>query len=195
VETDTSSSEDEMDDITFRGQPAQLEPLLTHCTVVFLAKASKFRDPSSKSGYIAARFRGPALEWLTSKLGDDKNLLDNYDEFVKNVKRAFLPSPEVQRQTAEQDLRKLRQRGSAAQYTLAFETLMNVLKYDTKAKCAAFVTGLKTEVKKQLVGTDMEDWDELRKSAIDYDQSLFALRNNTGRRKGQRTGPSDKRPN
>jgi len=191
---DDSSGDDMSTDIKFTGKGADLLPVITHCQVQFLAKPQKFSIDSTKSGYLAATFRGTALTWLTAQLQRDSDLLDDYPAFLKLVKASFLASPEVQRQTAEQQLRQLRQKGSAQNYTLQFEELMQILSYDEKARCAAYIVGLKPEVKKQLIGTEHESYRELRKNAIDYDESLFALRQPRGRKKGQGSSHPHQRP-
>ncbi|KAM3507569.1 hypothetical protein MY10362_001711 [Beauveria mimosiformis] len=128
----------------------ELEHLLTHATVYFLSKSTKFSTDSTKAGFVAAKFRGKSLDWLTSKLKDFPNYLNNWTTFKKDLRTAFLPSEDTARQNAELSLHALRQKGSAQQYALEFDKLMVVLRYDDATKIVAFRAGLKPEVKKQM---------------------------------------------
>lgn len=195
-EHSSSESEEEMsNDITFSGKAVELEHLLTHATVVFLSKPSKFATGKTKCGFVAAKFRGKALDWLTSQLKQDDTkaasetkTLDSWVHFESLLKQTFLPSKDTQRQQADNSLRSLRQKGSAQQYALEFDKLMVTLDYPEDARQVAFRAGLKPEVKKQLVGDDSSTYETLREVAIAYDEELYSLRTQT-RRRG-RTGPA-----
>jgi hypothetical protein len=183
-----------MTDILFYGNPAELSPLLTHCTVHFLSRPSKFTSDSARCGYIGSRFRGKALDWLTASLESDPNLLSNYDTFTKKLKVTFDLEDDTQKLSAEQQLRNLRQTGSAQQYALKFDTLQAILKYGDEQKVAAFQNGLKQSVKQQLIGESWTNYTELRQTAVTRDAQLYAMRNATGK-KGNRSKPPDKRSN
>jgi len=192
-ESDTSddSSEDEsMAELIFEGKVETLEDILTHCNVTYLSKPRKFPDDATKSGYLAAQFRGKALTWLTAELKSNPNLLKNHDEFTKAVRRAFEPSKEAQRIAADKKLKTLTQRGSAQTFLIEFEYLTGILGYEDGAKRQALMTRVKPEVRKQLVGLSYDDYADLKASVVRYDEELFALRNPRPRRtKGQGKGP------
>ncbi|OAA33858.1 Retrotransposon gag protein [Cordyceps fumosorosea ARSEF 2679] len=182
-------------DVNFTGKAVELEHLLTHATVYFLSKPSKFTLEKTKTGFVASKFRGKALDWLTSKLKDTPTFLDEWEPFEDTLRDTFLPSQDTQKQSADLALRSLRQKGSAQQYALEFDKLMVALNYDTASRMVAFRAGLKPEVKKQLVGDSSTTYEELRSTAISYDEELFSLRSQQRRRRGKGPASTNKNTN
>jgi hypothetical protein len=76
-------------ELAFDGNPVDLQRLLAHVSVSFLADQSKFGTEQAKSGFLAKHFRGPALDWLAVNLRDNASLLDNFDAFKSAVQGAF----------------------------------------------------------------------------------------------------------
>lgn len=190
---DSSDDDEDMSDLLFEGKPGTLDDILTHCKVTFLAKRRKFPDDTSKCGHLAAKFRGKPLTWLTKNLKESPKLLDNWDEFVTVLRRDFEVSEDTKRLSADRRLKTLTQKGSAQSFAIEFDELTDTLGYEDKAKKDAFLTRLKPEVRKQLIGDDSADYPALRETAISYDEELFALRNPRPRRpgkKGKGAGPS-----
>lgn len=190
-ESDSSSDED-MPTVSFTGRADTLNNTLTHCKVRFLARASKYEEDSAKCGYLASLFAGPALDWLTQSWEAYPDLLDDWDKFTEKLAKAFQASEETQKQSADQKLRSLRQTGAASKYALIFEPLVMLLGYNDEAKKAAFMVGLKPQVKQQLAGDTFKTYELLRNKAINIDESLFAIR---GKAKPRRTGKSHPGPN
>jgi hypothetical protein len=177
TESESDSSDDEdMSQLLFYGKPDTLTDLITHCKVRFYAKPSRYEADETKSGYLASLFRGQALTWLTEALIQRPKLLEDWENFQDVLIKAFDASEQTQRQSADSRLRLLRQTGSAQKYALAFEPLINKLKYDDNAKQAAFLVGLKPQVKQQIAGQTFKTYETLRSHAINIDESLFALR-------------------
>jgi hypothetical protein len=176
-----------MPDVTFTGHSADLDAVLTHCAVTFRSNKKKYAEDDTKAAYLASTFRGPALKWLTHQFTADEDILEKYDDFVSSVRAAFQASLAVQKQTAQRQLSDLRQKSSALDYTLHFEPLADLLDLDDEQRQAAYKAGLKTEVGKQIIGMRFPAYDNLRATAIDVDETLYAMRPHR-RRKGR--GPS-----
>lgn len=189
VEDSETDSEDEMTTLEFRGKADTLDNLLTHCQVQFLARPSRFGTDQSKSGFVAKHFQGPALDWLTQEWKKTPKLLDSYDEFVITLRSAFDASEETQKQIADQKLRRLKQTGSASNYALQFDPLVALLQYNDEAKKAAFLAGLKPDVKKSLAGESFASYTDLRTKTLNVDESLYALRGQRPRRSGRPKKP------
>jgi hypothetical protein len=197
-EDSSSSSEDsdldeEMSDLVFDGKPGTLDDILTHCQVTFLAKSKKFSTDSAKCGHLASKFRGKPLTWLTKKLKEAPTTLESWDYFTEILRRDFEVSDDTKRLSADRRLKTLVQKGSAQSFAIEFDELTDILGYEDKSKQDAFLTRLKPEVRRQLIGDSSSSYSELRKTAIDYDEELFALRNPRSRRPGKKSkgsGPS-----
>lgn len=176
-DSSSEDSEEEMpSDITFSGKASELPGVLAHCKVTFLAKASKFSTNQVKSAYLASLFRGTALEWLGTKLGDNERILDDWAEFQKLIQNHFGISTATKERIAEQAIHRLRQTGSAQKYANDFDAIAEELNIEDDAKINFFRPGLKSDVAKALVGRDTSSWTKLRRAAIEIDEELYALR-------------------
>ena len=69
---------------------------LVTLTKLELAFASGDND-ADKSAWLAQHFCGAALDWLEHELADDSEILDDFDEFVSQVKRNFGITPDTDR--------------------------------------------------------------------------------------------------
>jgi hypothetical protein len=198
IETDqlpetTYQSDDHMSSpVNFNGRPSQLDDVLTHVTIRFLTDPTITHDDARKSAILAATFRGDALTWLTRQMRVKTDILDDYNGFVNLLKLTFQASPETQQQQAELKLRSLRQKGSAQSYALVFDSLADTLHLGTDARKAAFIQGLKHQVRVALLaGQDNESsYGDLRTAAIRIDDGLYSLKKQYNR---QGTGDNKKR--
>lgn len=188
-EDQDSDSEDDMpSDITFSGKASELPGVLAHCQVTFLSKASKYSEDTARSAYLASLFRGPALDWLGTKLEADKqestNVLDSWDDFTTTVKGQFGISDGTKERVAEQAIRRLRQTGSCQKYANDFDKLSEDLSLPDDVKVNLFRPGLKPQVAQALVGKNTSTWDRLKTAAIEADEELFAIRQQSRRTRG-----------
>jgi len=196
--SESDSSDEDMSDLTFEGKADTLEDILTHCLVQFLAKPRKYPDDNTKSGFLASKFRGKALTWLTKTIKDDKDILNNFKKFREKLERDFEQSEETRKKAADRRLKTLTQRGAAQSFAIEFDLLADTLGYDDDGKKNAFITRLKLDVRKLLIGTPSTTYSELRAAAITIDEELFALRNprqKNPNKKGKGTGKPDKSGN
>ena len=79
-----------------------------------------------------------------------------------------------EQQRAIMDLERLRQKGSAANYTADFQRVAFNTGFDEVAMRAAFYRGLKEEIKDELLHSDpATDFPSLVKLAVDIDERLY----------------------
>jgi hypothetical protein len=176
------SSDEEMSDLVFDGKQGTLDDILTHCQVTFAARPKKFPTDTEKGGFLAAKFRGKALTWLTKNLKDKPKLLEDYDAFKKALSQDFALTEDTRKKAADRRLKTLLQKGSAQSFAIEFDELADILGFDDEAKRTAFQTRLKPEVRRQLIGHDETKYSTLRQKAIEIDEELYALRNPRQRR-------------
>lgn len=193
-EGDSSDSDDlttggTMSDLQFHGKPNTLDDILTHCLSVTLSQPKKYKSETAKSGLLASKFRDKALTWLTKNLKENPEILENYEEFKTKLRKDFEASDDTRKLSADKRLKTISQKGSAQAFAIEFDTLTDILGWSDQAKRDGFKTRLKPEVRKQLIGDSSESYEDLRATAIEYDEELFALRNPRQRRaKGKGRG-------
>lgn len=168
--------------VLFYGKPGQLEPVITFVTVDFLARG--LTDGPTKCGTLASLFRGPALSWLSSQLSTKTDLLDNFDRFVRQLRREFGVNDHAKKHQAAKTLRSLTQRGSAQLYAIQFEAAAQAVGLDDASQQAYFSEGLKLHVREALITNREDDWtyQNLKTEAIRIDTELYnARRRGSGR--------------
>jgi hypothetical protein len=143
--------------VLFYGKPSQIDDVLTHVTVKFLA--DNITDHGPRCGYLASLYRGPALTWLSQYLRTHQ--LDDYDEFVEQTKQAFALTDEALQGQLNRQLTQLRQKGSVQNYALNFRQLQLQLNLPAATAIACFKAGLKPHIQRALVtdnsSTTLED--------------------------------------
>jgi hypothetical protein len=170
-------------DIVFNGKASELPAVLAHCEVTFVLKEDKFRDDKVKSAYFARLFRGSALDWLGTQIESGTDILNDWATFQKQVANHFGISEDTKERVAEQAIRKIRQTGSAQKYANDFDVIAERLGLADDTKPNFFRPGLKPEVARALVGKDISTYAKLRRAAIEVDEELFSIRQQTRRKK------------
>ena len=110
-------------ELEFDGNPIDLRRLLAHVSVSFLADSGKFPTDSERSGYLAKHFRGPALDWLATRLGANPNLLSDFRAFETAVKNAFGLQDSDAKVAARMEILAMKQRGDLLVFISEFEAL------------------------------------------------------------------------
>lgn len=110
-------------EVLFDGNPADLERLVTYVAVAVLAEPPRFPSERAKAMYLAKSFRGPALDWLASILSSRVTLLDDYEQFVKELRGVFGLGDVERAQVARTRLESLRQQGDLLLFLAEFEGL------------------------------------------------------------------------
>lgn len=189
---------DDMSDLIYEGKPGTLEDILTHCKVTFILREEKYSDDPVKSAFLAKRFRGRALTWLTQTLKSEPKLLQNFTVFTDKLSAAFELTAETKKLAADKRMNTLKQTGAAQKFAIDFVDLADTLGYDDQTKQNAFRTRLKPEVRRQILGKSYKSYGDLEKDAITIDEELYTLRNprqKRARQKGPGTKASDNNKN
>lgn len=138
--------------VLFYGKPSQLDQVLTFATVKYLADGTT--TDKAKCGYLASLFRGTALNWLTSQIARDEDILDNYEDFLAAVKDAFALDESAKKAQAARQLANLRQKGSVQDYALKFQDLALDAGLNAQTAIAYFTKGLKPAIRSALIISD-----------------------------------------
>jgi len=181
--------------VTFSGKASEVDPVLTHCTAVFAADAITGED--RKWGYLASRFKGPALLWLTNKLNEkdyDENgkelvKYNTYSDLAQQIKDTFGLSHQALAGQQARKLASLRQKRDVQHYALEFRPLAQATNLTEPVAIATFTRGLKSHIQRALVASD--DYDSLESvigEAIRIDSELYNIRRNGGFRPRNATG-------
>jgi hypothetical protein len=158
--------------VLFYGKPHQLPDVITYVTVKSIADS--ITDPQAKSGLLASLFRGPALTWLTDKLESVPKILDDYDEFLGQVRTDFELDQHSQTAQAARQLANLRQRNSVQDYALKFRQLAAKAGLPNATSIAYFVKGLKPNVRSAIVLNDAQtELSNTIEEAVRIDSQLF----------------------
>lgn len=84
-----SSSSSKDDVIIFDGSNWESLPRIVTQAKLALLLDSQVAGSKDQSAWVAARFRGPALDWLGQRLSVSPTLLNNFEAFVTEVQQAF----------------------------------------------------------------------------------------------------------
>lgn len=112
-------------DVTFDGNPIDLERVLAHVALRFITHAGQFSTDRERSAYLASHFRGSALDWVSLQLTGQQTVtyLDDYEGFVNRVKNAFFFSLDHAQAQAQNELGALKQTGDLLEFLERFEFL------------------------------------------------------------------------
>lgn len=151
----------------FDGTRGTLRGFLTQMRAYVTFYGQQFTDEPTKIFFAASLLRGDALAWFEPiqrdylekedalRHAETRHVFLHYQNFEDQMKATF-GDPDESR-TAEQQLRNLRQKGSAADYTAKFQQIASHLQWDVGSLMAAYYSGLKDEVKDDLAKEDRPD--------------------------------------
>jgi hypothetical protein len=158
--------------VLFYGKASQLDDVITHATVKFLA--DNITTDSVKVGYLASLFRGAALTWLTDSLPLNPDWTSDYSEFLAQIKQAFALDDKARTAQISRELTNLRQRKDVQSYALRFSTLQRSAKLPQQTAVALFIKGLKPNIRNAIILNDDQDGiDEAIAEATRIDSQLF----------------------
>ena len=136
----------------FDGEQRKVRPWLMQLDMKWTGNEERFPTEESKLNYAYSFMRGRALDWAEPYIeGKDGYEFKTTAEFKEQIKLAFGdPNPQA---TAEQRLRKCRQRGQeASSYHTEFQSIVTHLKLDDTAKILYFKHSLDDTIKERFIG-------------------------------------------
>jgi len=179
--TTGSSKEPKIADApNFDGSRKELLPFLTKCRLKFAGQASQFKSEKSKVLYAGARLTGPAFSWFLPLANNwdtsdpdatPPSELTSFKTFSDALTTLY-GDPNLAA-TADREIRRLRQLTSVAEYSAKFEQHKQYLGWNDIALRDQYYTGLKDEIKDEIVRSPRpETLDELKKLATRLDSRL-----------------------
>lgn len=152
----------------FTGDPNQLQGFITQLKVFHRRYGAELAYEYDKVLHAGTLLKGDAIAWFepimrnyvenddpTERTEETQRIFGDFEEFEKALRNAF-GRPDEQR-IAEQQLKALRQTGSAATYASRFRLLASKTPWDDDVLCSLFYDGLKDDVKDQMVSRDRPD--------------------------------------
>jgi len=143
---------------TFDGNRQKLQGFVSQLERYIRIYDDQFEDEEDKVLFASTYLRGTAERWFEPYLNEHlhkeeeersqttRDMFDDYDEFVKHLKRAFNDVDEVRQAT--QKIMSIQQRTSVADYTSTFRQAASFLEgWSDQAQRDHYYKGLKTNIK------------------------------------------------
>jgi hypothetical protein len=166
----------------FTGERKDLLPFLTKCQIKFDGQPSRFPDEKSKILYAGSHLEGPAFSWFQPLIapnpgpeGSTKPAPPELASFkvFSDALTVIYGDPNLEA-TAEREIRRLHQTGSAAEYAAKFESKKQYLKWNDEAFRDQFYLNLKEEIKDEIAPVGKpKTYLEMKTLAIRLDARLF----------------------
>ena len=171
----------------YHGDRNKLDDFLLQVELYVRFNSDRINSDSDKVLYAATYLRGRAAQWMKPFLKDWLNsapdarnvgtttMFESYAEFRSRITVMFGETNEKQRAILALD--RLKQKGSAANYTADFQRTCFHTGYDDTAMWAAYYKGLKEEIKDELLHNEVTtDLVSLAKLAIEIDERMYHRR-------------------
>jgi hypothetical protein len=110
-------------DLTFDGNPVDLERILGMVALQFALHAGAFTQETTKTAYLVSHFRGAALDWGTRLVIKNDNRLQSYDKFTTSLKDHFGYDYAQLTSLHRTQLTKLTQTGDLMEFLTEFDNL------------------------------------------------------------------------
>jgi hypothetical protein len=167
----------------FSGERKDLLPFLTKCQIKFEGQPSRFPKEKDKILYAGSRLDGPAFSWFQPLIapnpdGSTKPAPPELASFkvFSDALTLIYGDPNLEA-TAEREIRRLHQTGSAAEYAAKFESKKQYLKWNDEAFRDQFYLNLKEEIKDEIAPVGKpKTYLEMKTLAIRLDARLFERR-------------------
>ena len=148
----------------YDGREGNVQMFLTQAKAYLKYYSASFPNESDKVMCIAGYLKGDALSWFEPTMRDyltkeeeaqednTREIFQSYETFEAKLKGTFGSPDEVR--TAERQLMKHQQKGSAATYAAGFRQIISKLDWDDDAYIAQFYQGLKEDIKDEVARMD-----------------------------------------
>ena len=177
----------------FTGKRKKLDTFLLQLALYFKFNQSLFAREANKVQYASYYLQGEAEDWFRPYIQEYIDNEDDPSEVEESTRRMFtsfvhfkweiqMVFGDINRErTAEQDLLKLQQTKSAADYTAHFTRINAATNWDNAALTAMYYDGLKDAVKDKIARGDQPDglW-KMTISAVRIDNRLYEQRKEKG---------------
>jgi hypothetical protein len=166
----------------FKGERGKLKTFLTQASLYIYWNSSEFPNDEKKIMFIISYMRGTAYAWIEDRLAGylinpdthtDRLVFTNYSRFLTNITTVFGNVDE--KRIAERELKVLKQRTSAADYSAHFQRICAHLNWGEEALTAAYYDGLKDDIKDEIARKEdpPNDLSTMIETSIKIDNRLF----------------------
>ncbi len=140
---------------SFTGKKCDLEGFLTRAELAMESKPNQFTNDAAKVRFLMSYMLGKPLEWVSCLRRNNSPLLNNYDNFITELKTNF-GDYTSQAVVANSKLCSLRQRkmGHVFEYITEFQRIAQYSDFNESAKIYMFIKGLKYQLREKLAIVD-----------------------------------------
>lgn len=165
----------------FNGDPKQVRPFLTSCSLQFSLQPRTFATEGAKVGYTITHLTGRARLWGTAEFERQTPACTSFELFAEEMLKVFdLGSSSEE---ASQDLLSIRQgRRTVADYSIDFRTLARRSPWNMAALVDVFFASLADYIKDELVSHERPSTlDDAIALAVRIDRRIQTRRRDRGR--------------
>jgi len=140
---------------SFTGRKCDLEGFLTRAELAMESRPNQFISDAAKVRFLMSYMLGKPLEWVSLLRKNNSPLLNDYEEFVRELKSNF-GDYTSQVVVANSKLCSLRQRkiGYVFEYIAEFQRISQYSDFNESAKIYMFIKGLKQPLREKLALID-----------------------------------------
>ena len=140
---------------SFTGRKCDLEGFLTRAELAMESRPNQFNNGATRVRFLMSYMLGKPLEWVSLLRRNNSPLLNDYDEFVRELKSNF-GDYTSQALVANSKLCSLRQRklGYVFEYIAEFQRIAQYSDFNESAKIYMFIKGLKQPLREKLALVD-----------------------------------------
>jgi hypothetical protein len=160
----------------FDGNRRRFRDFKASITIYMTLRQHDFHTAREQTLFLGSLLNGTALSWFRSLLDAKDNILDNTEEFLKQLELTF-GDPSVTISARRQLDNILQGPRPASVYASEFKRIANDTGFDENSLCYIFRRGLRQAIRKELVHHHPlpDKLDELMTLVIDIDNVMFEL--------------------
>jgi hypothetical protein len=166
----------------FKGERGKLKTFITQCNLYIYFNEGEFPNEERKIMFIVSYLRGTAYAWIEDRLGNylirgkdspHRRLFNSINHFYDDFRMVFGDVDE--KRTAERELKALKQKTSAADYSAHFQRISAHLAWGDEALLATYYDGLKDLVKDEIIRKENQPTtlSAMIEASIKIDNRLF----------------------
>ena len=164
-------------EVYFDGSPDQLPTLWLH----MFEKAAL--DPNmdseqKKCAYLCTRFKGSPREWLIQQHGVNALIFSDYNAMVQAVKDKYERADDIQTHMYRQQIMRLRQTGTVAQFIQEFDILADRLGWTDEVRSTMVLERVNKDIRDHMITFNEmpDDYDGLKADLVSIDATKRLLK-------------------
>jgi ribonuclease HI len=162
--------------IKFSGHWSELAGLWVHLRLRGVLDPA-LSNEKRKCAYCLSLFEGDAAVWATRQVRTNQDLLLSFNDLKALVSEVFDIDMEAKKAIYRGRMMRLRQVGTALEFTQEFERLAGELELSLEMQHLLFTSKLDLKLQQDLIRGNVTDYQETRDEAIRLDSSMRATTN------------------